>query len=74
MKNGWFELDATVIDVINYKASRVRLANGHQLVAFFACPGDVRPLRPGDRVRVEMSPCDMSKGRICMKIDELEQP
>ncbi len=64
MNPHWFELDATVVAVINSKAFRARLRNGHEFVAFFACPADVRPLSAGDIIRVEMSPCDMSKGRI----------
>ncbi len=60
----WFELDAEVVDVISSRAFRARLRNGHEFVAFFACAADARPLCPGERIRVEMSPCDMSKGRI----------
>lgn len=64
MDKDWFVLDAEVVDVISYKAFRARLRNGHEFVAFFACAADVRPLAVGDRITVEMSPCDMSKGRI----------
>ena len=45
---------------------RVQLPNGHRIVAY--CARKMRAhaavLKPGDRVTVEMSPFDMSKG--CM--------
>lgn len=59
-------LDAEIIAVISERAFRARLRNGHLLVAFVAGPPDQRrSWSPGDRVRVELSPYDMSKGRIC---------
>lgn len=45
---------------------RIELANGHRLHGFL--PGKLRErgleLRVGDRVEVEMTPFDLSKGRI----------
>jgi translation initiation factor IF-1 len=45
---------------------RVELANGHRLLAF--APGKARlsfaKLTPGDKVRLELSPYDLSVGRI----------
>lgn len=65
MTNGeWFVLDAEVCVVISLKALRARLPNGHEFVAFFASESEARPVSPGDRITVDMSPCDMSKGRI----------
>lgn len=59
-----FVLDAEILAVISNRAFRARLGNGHEIVAFG--PPEVlgHPAMPGERVRVEMSPCDMSKGRI----------
>jgi translation initiation factor IF-1 len=66
-----FVLDAVVRSVINEKAFRAELGNGHEIVAFRGCAGGPAPRRkPGDRVQVEMSPCDMSKGRILEKDSE----
>lgn len=73
MDANWFVLDAEVSDVLSYRAFRARLRNGHEFVAFFACSADARPLHPGDRIKVEMSPCDMAKGRI-RRADEVVQP
>lgn len=64
MESDWFVLDAEVGDVISCRALRARLRNGHEFVAFFAAGTEARTLTPGDRITVEMSPCDMSKGRI----------
>lgn len=63
-RGDWFVLDAEVCAVIDFKALRARLRNGHEFVAFFASESEARPMSPGDRITVDMSPCDMSKGRI----------
>ncbi len=59
-------LDARVVSVIASAVLRVELANGHRLVAYAAPAekGRAGGLEPGDRVRVELSPCDMSRGRL----------
>jgi len=48
---------------------RVELANGHRLLAFVA--GKARlsfaRLAPGEKVRLELSPYDLSSGRIIVK-------
>lgn len=60
-----FVLDAVVRSVINERAFRAELGNGHEMVAFRGSAEGPAPRRkPGDVVRVEMSPCDMSKGRM----------
>ena len=59
-----FLLDATILGVITNRAFRAGLANGHEFVAFRGASETDVALGAGDRVRVEMSPCDMSKGRI----------
>jgi translation initiation factor IF-1 len=48
---------------------RVELKNGHRLLAHIAGRqrAKMTPLAPGDRVTVEMSPFDLSKGRIAIK-------
>jgi translation initiation factor IF-1 len=59
-------LDAVVRSVIAQSVFRAELANGHRIVAFAAGKDGerVRDLAPGAQVSVEMSPYDMSKGRI----------
>jgi translation initiation factor IF-1 len=73
MESDWFVLDAEVREVISYKALRARLRNGHEFVAFFASGAEAGALAPGDRITVEMSPCDMSKGRIVGRSEGFER-
>ena len=55
-----------VIEVLPDGTARVELPNGHRVMGY--CAGRARAeagrLAPGDRVRVEMTPYDMSKARI----------
>ena len=59
-------LDATLKNVIGNAAFRAVLGNGHEIVAYAKGADRTRvgQLATGDTVRVEMSPYDMSKGRI----------
>jgi translation initiation factor IF-1 len=61
------ELDAEVVGVIDIRAFRARLGNGHEFTAFvprekMSATGWV--CLPGARVRVRLSPFDMSRGEI----------
>ena len=55
-----------MVGVIGTSAFRAELANGHRIVAFSAGLDKEKTatLGPGDAVQVEMSPYDMSRGRI----------
>ncbi len=60
-------LDAELTGVINIRAFRARLGNGYEFTAFV--PREKRPASgwvclPGARVRVALSPFDMSRGEI----------
>lgn len=59
-------LEGIVVEVLGNGLFRVALANGHRLLAHSARKDQARVagLGLGDRVRLEMSPFDMSKGRI----------
>lgn len=64
------EVEGVVVEVLpDKKTYRVELANGHRLVAFV--PGRARlnlmRWKPGDKVKLEMSPFDLSKGRIVVE-------
>jgi translation initiation factor IF-1 len=64
-------LDAKVVAVINDRAFRAELANGHDLVAFGGRRGGAwAALRPGRRVKVRVSPFDLSRGEIVAVADE----
>ena len=60
------KLDGTVLEALSNAMFRVELESGHQIICHLA--GKMRQLYikvlPGDRVQVEMSPYDLSKGRI----------
>ena len=59
-------LDARVVGVISESVFRAVLANGHRLVAFAGQEDRNKavPIRPGDLIRVRMSPYDMSVGQM----------
>jgi translation initiation factor IF-1 len=59
-------LDARVVGVIGNSTFHAELANGHRIVAFTVGPDKKKTasLGMGEVVRVEMSPYDMSRGRI----------
>ena len=60
------ELDGTIKQALSNAMFRVELENGHEVVAHSA--GKMRKfyikLLPGDKVKMEMSPYDLTKGRI----------
>ncbi|GAA5523443.1 MAG: translation initiation factor IF-1 [Gracilimonas sp.] len=58
--------DGEIIEALPNAQFRVELDNGHEILAHVS--GKMRmyyiKILPGDRVAVEMSPYDLSKGRI----------
>lgn len=65
-KQSSIEQDGIILEALSNAMFRVELENGHQLVAHIS--GKMRmhyiKILPGDKVRLEMSPYDLSKGRI----------
>ena len=63
------QLDGTVTEVLPNATFRVRLSNGHDMLATLA--GQMRRFRirvlAGDRVTLEASPYDLSRGRITFR-------
>ena len=63
------EVEGTVIEKLPNAMFRVELENGHPITAHIS--GKMRmhyiKILPGDKVRVEMSPYDLSKGRIVFR-------
>jgi len=68
-KQASIEQDGTVIEALSNAMFRIELENGHILIAHIS--GKMRmhyiKILPGDRVKVEMSPYDLSKGRISFR-------
>ncbi|MDC0204812.1 translation initiation factor IF-1 [Flavobacteriales bacterium] len=65
-KQANIELDGTITQALSNAMFRVELENGHEIVAHIS--GKMRKfyikLLPGDKVKLEMSPYDLTKGRI----------
>lgn len=65
-----FELEGNIIEVLPNQMFKVQLDNEHIVVAYTG--GKMRQFRirlvQGDRVRVEMTPYDLNKGRITYRI------
>ncbi|MBR6284067.1 MAG: translation initiation factor IF-1 [Muribaculaceae bacterium] len=68
-KQNAIELDGTIIEALSNAMFRVELENEHQIIAHIS--GKMRmhyiKILPGDKVRVEMSPYDLTKGRISFR-------
>ncbi len=60
------EMDGEVLEALGGGMFRVKLDNGHELIAYTA--GKMRRYRirmaPGDRISVQVSTYDLSRGRI----------
>ncbi|MCR5651141.1 MAG: translation initiation factor IF-1 [Lachnospiraceae bacterium] len=60
------EIEGTVIEKLPNAMFQVRLDNGHEVLAHIS--GKLRmnfiKILPGDKVTIELSPYDLSKGRI----------
>jgi translation initiation factor IF-1 len=63
------EQDGTVIESLGNAMFRVELENGHVIIAHIS--GKMRmhyiKILPGDKVKIEMSPYDLTKGRITFR-------
>ena len=63
------EQDGIIVEALSNAMFRVELENGVQIIAHIS--GKMRmhyiKILPGDKVKVEMSPYDLSKGRIVFR-------
>ena len=68
-REGAIEVEGVVVELLPNQMYRVELTNGHRLLAFLT--GKARlsfaRLAPGDKVRLELSPYDLSAGRIIVE-------
>ena len=66
MSKDVIEVEGTVIVPLPYAMFQVELENGHKVLAHVS--GKIRmnfiKILPGDRVTVELSPYDLTRGRI----------
>jgi translation initiation factor IF-1 len=64
------KFEGVVIETLPSTTFKVRLDNGHEVLAHISGRMRVNYIRllPGDRVLMEMSPYDLSKGRITQRL------
>ena len=65
-KEDVIEVEGTIIEALPNATFRVELQNGHKILAHVSGKLRMNFIRilPGDKVTVEMSPYDLTKGRI----------
>jgi len=65
-KQASIEQDGTILEALSNAMFRVELENGHVVISHIS--GKMRmhyiKILPGDKVKIEMSPYDLTKGRI----------
>ncbi|MFN8277963.1 MAG: translation initiation factor IF-1 [Chitinophagales bacterium] len=68
-KQDLIEQDGTIVESLSNAMFRVKLENAHEIICHIS--GKMRmnyiKILPGDRVKVEMSPYDLNKGRITFR-------
>ena len=68
-KQSSIELEGVITETLPNARFKVELENGHVIIAHIS--GKMRmnyiKILPGDRVKVEMSPYDLTKGRISFR-------
>ena len=66
MSKDIIEFEGTILEAMPNAMFRVELENGHEILAHIS--GKIRKnfirILPGDKVTMELSPYDLSKGRI----------
>lgn len=72
-KEELIQFEGLVLEILPDARFRVRLENGHEIIAYTA--GKMKKNRiktlAGDRVTVEMSPYDLEKGRLVFRHREV---
>ncbi|MCM8799847.1 MAG: translation initiation factor IF-1 [Candidatus Omnitrophica bacterium] len=70
MKEELIQTEGTVIETLPNTMFKVKLDSGHEVIAHLS--GKMRlnfiKILPGDRVKLELSPYDLSRGRITYRI------
>lgn len=65
-KQDMIEIEGTVVEALPNTMFKVELENGHQILAHISGKLRMNFIRilPGDKVKIEMSPYDLTRGRI----------
>ena len=69
-KEGIIEFEGSIVDVLPNQMFKVELENGHLVTCYTG--GKMRQFKirlvAGDRVKIEMTPYDLDKGRIIFRL------
>lgn len=64
------EFEGTIVEVLPNQTYKVELENSHQIICYTS--GKMRQFKirlvQGDKVKVEMTPYDLEKGRITFRV------
>ncbi|MFZ5365331.1 MAG: translation initiation factor IF-1 [Patescibacteria group bacterium] len=65
-KNEFIEMNGVVEEMLPSAMFKVQLENGHEILAHLSGKMRMYKIRllPGDKVKVQLTPYDLSKGRI----------
>ncbi len=68
-KQDMIELDGLVVDTLPNAVFKVQLENGREIIAHVSGKIRMHHIRilPGDRARVDISPYDLTRGRITFR-------
>ncbi len=66
----FIEMQGEVLELTPSTTFKVKLENGHEIMAYLSGRMRMNKIRllPGDRVRVQISPYDLTKGRITYRL------
>jgi len=66
MKKDFIENDGEVIELLPSTKFKVKLDNDHEIIAYLSGKMRMHRIRilPGDKVKIQMTPYDLTKGRI----------
>ncbi|MCX5974843.1 MAG: translation initiation factor IF-1 [bacterium] len=70
MREGCIEMEGKVVEALPNAMFRVELPNGHRVLAHTSGKMRIHFIRilAGDRVKVEISPYDLARGRIIRRL------
>lgn len=70
MSKDVIEMEGTILESMPNAMFKVKLENGHEILAHIS--GKIRKnfirILPGDKVKVEMTPYDLARGRITFRL------
>ena len=68
-KQKHIEQDGVIVEALSNAMFRVELENGHVLIAHISVKMRMHYIKllPGDKVKLELSPYELSKGRITFR-------